>query len=131
MDRLRFQKMVKALSSTIIRARAHVGPYLAQAAIKKFSADKAQKGHFNEGDLLQSDPILAIRSGGQVAEASDYSIWLDEETNHLLAILKRSENHMMYDLPKEAIVRKWWDYKAVEPDNTPVQVALTKIFHLK
>ncbi len=66
---------------------------------------------------------------------SDYSIWLDEETNHLFAILKRTDDHNMDALPKEEIVRKWWDYMAdimvVMDDNEPVQVPLTKMFHLE
>ena len=66
---------------------------------------------------------------------SDYSIWLDEETNHLFGILKRSENHAMDSLRKEAIMRKWWDYMAdvmaVEADNTPVQVPLTRVFNME
>ncbi len=68
------------------------------------------------------------------AGASDYSIWLDEETHHLFAILKRPENHGMDALPQNEIVRRWWDHMAdimaVEPDNTPVQVPLIKMFHL-
>jgi L-rhamnose mutarotase len=68
------------------------------------------------------------------AGASDYSIWLDEETHHLFAILKRPETHGMDALPKNEVVRRWWDYMAdimaVEPDNTPVQVPLVRMFHL-
>lgn len=69
------------------------------------------------------------------AGVSDYSIWLDEETNHLFAILTRSDDHRMDALPSNAIVRKWWDRMAdimeTLPDNTPVQVPLTKMFHLE
>jgi L-rhamnose mutarotase len=69
------------------------------------------------------------------AGARDYSIWLDEETHHLFAVLKRPEDHRMDRLPQEAIVRKWWDYMAdimaVEADNTPVQVPLVKMFDLE
>ena len=69
------------------------------------------------------------------AGVSNYSIWLDEETNHLFGILERSENHRMDALPKEAIMRKWWDYMAdimvVEADNTPMQVPLTRVFHME
>ncbi|SON57264.1 L-rhamnose mutarotase [Hartmannibacter diazotrophicus] len=64
----------------------------------------------------------------------DYSIWLDEETNHLFSVLKRSPDHDMASIPSNAIVRKWWDYMAdimaVEPGNRPVEVPLTKMFHL-
>ena len=68
------------------------------------------------------------------AGVSDYSIWLDEETHHLFAILKRPAVHGMDRLPLEPVVRRWWDYMAdimaTEPDNTPVQVPLVRMFHL-
>jgi len=69
------------------------------------------------------------------AGVSDYSIWLDEETNHLFAVLKRPADHRMDDLPKQAIMRKWWDYMAdvmeTDANNTPVQVGLVKMFHME
>ena len=43
------------------------GSYLAQAAIEKFGADKVKEGYFIEGELPQSGPIPAMRTGGQVA----------------------------------------------------------------
>ena len=76
--------------------------------------------------------LVALLKGAGV---SDYSIWLDEETNHLFAILKRPGDHGMDALPKEALMRKWWDYMAdvmtVEADNMPVQVPLTRVFHME
>ena len=68
------------------------------------------------------------------AGVSDYTIWLDEETDHLFAILTRSDNHQMTLLPKNQIVRRWWDMMAdimaVEADNTPVEVPLRPMFSL-
>jgi L-rhamnose mutarotase len=82
-------------------------------------------------DEIWPDLIAALKSAG----VSDYSIWLDEETNHLFGILKRPRDHGMDSLPKEAVMRKWWDYMAdvmaVEPDNTPVQVPLVRVFHME
>lgn len=43
------------------------GSYLAQAAIAEFGADRVAQGYFIEGDLPQSGPIPAMRTGGQVA----------------------------------------------------------------
>jgi ribose transport system substrate-binding protein len=43
------------------------GAYLAQAAIAKFGLDKVKAGYFIEGELPQSGPIPAMRTGGQVA----------------------------------------------------------------
>jgi L-rhamnose mutarotase len=77
-------------------------------------------------------PELASRL--KEAGATDYSIWLDEETNHLFAILKRPAGHQMDALPLDAIVRCWWDYMAdimqTKPDHEPVQIPLRKMFHL-
>lgn len=68
------------------------------------------------------------------AGVSDYSIFLDEETHHLFAVLKRSENHGMDDIPENEVVRRWWDFMAdimeTNADNSPVEVPLTKVFHL-
>ena len=43
------------------------GSYLAQAATARFGADKVKAGYFLEGELPQSGPIPAMRTGGQVA----------------------------------------------------------------
>ncbi|TPW29189.1 L-rhamnose mutarotase [Martelella alba] len=68
------------------------------------------------------------------AGVSDYSIFLDEETNHLFAVLKRADDHHMTEIPKNEIVRRWWDYMAdimaTNPDNSPVEVPLLQVFHL-
>ena len=70
----------------------------------------------------------------KAAGVSDYSIWLDEETHHLFAVLRRGDGHTMDDIPKTEVVRRWWDFMAdimeTNPDNAPVQVELTKMFHL-
>ncbi len=68
------------------------------------------------------------------AGISDYSIFLDEETLTLFAVQKLADNHRSADLPKSAIVRKWWDYMAslmeAHPDNSPVAKPLKEVFHL-
>jgi len=82
-------------------------------------------------DEIWPELSALLKSSG----VSDYSIWLDEETNHLFGILKRAEDHTMDAMPKEAIMRRWWDYMAdimaVEADNTPVQVTLTRMFYME
>lgn len=68
------------------------------------------------------------------AGVSDYSIWLDPETNALFAILTRSDNHTMNTLPDTALMKRWWAYMAdimqTHPDNRPVQVELKRVFQL-
>ena len=89
-------------------------------------AEEYRKRH----DAIWPELADLLRQAG----VSDYSIWLDEETHHLFAVLKRTEGHGMDALPLHPVVRKWWDFMAdimaVEPDNTPVQVPLSRMFHL-
>lgn len=64
----------------------------------------------------------------------DYWIFLDEATGLLFATLKREANHRMDALPELPIMRKWWDSMAdlmeTNPDRSPVQAALSPVFHL-
>lgn len=65
---------------------------------------------------------------------SDYSIFLDEETGALFAVLKLADDNRRDALPAHPVMRKWWDYMAplmeVEPDNKPREWPLTPLFHL-
>lgn len=89
-------------------------------------ADEYRRRH----DAIWPELAALLKDAG----VTDYSIWLDEETSHLFAVLKRPADHSMDRLPREAVVRRWWDHMAdimaVEPDNTPVQVPLIRMFHL-
>jgi L-rhamnose mutarotase len=66
---------------------------------------------------------------------SDYSIFLDEETNILFAFQHVSGDGGSQDLGKTEIVKKWWDYMAdimdVNPDNSPISKELEEVFYLK
>ena len=65
---------------------------------------------------------------------SDYSIFLEEGTGRLFAVLTRSPDPKMEALPQTEIMRKWWSYMAdimeTNPDQSPVVVPLRKMFHL-
>lgn len=64
----------------------------------------------------------------------DYSIFLDEETLDLFAVLKLRDGHDIASLPQHPVMRKWWDYMAelmeVEPGNRPKEWPLTQVFHM-
>ena len=66
---------------------------------------------------------------------SDYSIFLDEQTNTLFAVQKQAGNASSQDLGKNPIVQRWWKYMAdimeTNPDNSPVIGPLTEVFHLE
>ncbi len=69
------------------------------------------------------------------AGISQYSIFLDEETNTLFAFQKVSKNAGSQELGQNDMVKKWWDYMSdimkVNPDNSPVTVELEEVFYLK
>lgn len=71
----------------------------------------------------------------KAAGVSEYSIFLDEETNTLFAFQKVSGEGGSQDLSQNSIVQKWWDYMAdlmeVNPDNSPVSKELEEVFYLE
>ena len=81
-------------------------------------------------DLL---PELAVEL--KKAGVSDYSIYLHQPSLKLFAVLKRTDNHTMDDLPATAAVKKWWAYMAdimdTNPDNSPVVENLEQVFHFE
>lgn len=66
---------------------------------------------------------------------SEYSIFLDEETNVLFAFQKVSGDGGSQDLGQTEIVRKWWAYMAdimkTNPDNSPVTIELEELFYME
>jgi L-rhamnose mutarotase len=70
----------------------------------------------------------------QAAGIHDYSIFLDEETLHLFAVLKLKADNDIGSLPEHPVMRRWWDYMAdlmeVEPGNRPKEWALTPMFYM-
>jgi L-rhamnose mutarotase len=63
----------------------------------------------------------------------DYSIFLDEETMALFAVLRLRPDHDRDALPHQPVMRRWWDHMAdlmlVRDDNRPREWPLTPVFH--
>jgi L-rhamnose mutarotase len=80
-------------------------------------------------DNLWPEMIEALHQAG----VSDYSIWLDPETNHLFATLVRADDHTMDKLPETGANRRWWDFMrdvmAYDGDR-PVVVDLQPMFQM-
>lgn len=66
---------------------------------------------------------------------SEYSIFLDEETDTLFAFQKVSGKGGSQELSNNEIVKKWWDFMAdimeVNADNSPVSIPLEEVFYLE
>lgn len=69
------------------------------------------------------------------AGLSEYSIFLDEETNTLFAFQKVSGEGGSQDLGKTEIVKKWWAFMAdlmeTNPDNSPISSELEEVFFME
>ncbi len=81
-------------------------------------------------DEIWPELAACLRAAG----VRDYSIFLDDETNALFAVLWRRSDHTMDALPDHPVVKRWWAYMAdimaTHPDNSPVAVDLAKVFHM-
>lgn len=69
------------------------------------------------------------------AGVSEYSIFLDEETNILFAFQKVSGEGGSQDLGQTEIVQQWWAFMAdvmkTNPDNSPVSIPLEEVFYME
>ena len=65
----------------------------------------------------------------------DYSIFLDEETLHLFAVLKLRTDNRRDELPNHPVMTHWWKYMAdlmeTHPDNRPREWPLVPMFHFE
>lgn len=65
---------------------------------------------------------------------SDYSIFLDEETNALFGVLNVTDAKNLDSLPQHEVMQRWWKYMAdvmeSNADNSPVSVSLKEVFYL-
>ena len=66
---------------------------------------------------------------------SDYTIFLDEETGVLYAVITVKDEERWNESANTAICRKWWAYMAdlmeTSDDQSPVSIPLKKVFHLE
>lgn len=64
---------------------------------------------------------------------SDYSIFLDEETDILFAVQKVSGESNSQQLGHVEVQQRWWSYMAdimeVNPDDSPISIPLSEVFH--
>lgn len=64
----------------------------------------------------------------------EYSIFLDEQTGQLFAVLQIDDPSRLNELPAHAVMQRWWDYMKdimdAHPDHSPVTKALKEVFYL-
>ncbi len=82
-------------------------------------------------NLIWPELVTLLKKEG----ISNYSIFLDEETNTLFAYQEQSGESSSQDLGSTEIVKRWWKYMAdimeTNPDNSPVTTPLDQVFYMK
>ena len=80
-------------------------------------------------DEIWPELAQALRQAG----ISDYSIFLDPETQTLFAVQKLADSNTAAELPLLAVMRRWWDSMAplmeTLPDHRPASWELREVFH--
>jgi len=70
----------------------------------------------------------------KAAGIRDYSIFIDEETGYLFAVLRAKDSKLMDDLPASPVVQRWWQYMSdimeTNTDKSPVTTPLKEVFYL-
>ena len=81
-------------------------------------------------DKLWPDLEQLLKQAG----ISEYSIFLDAETNSLFGVLKEQDPKNLDNLPQQDVMQHWCKYMAVimesNPDNSPVSIPLKEVFYL-
>ena len=81
-------------------------------------------------DAIWPELVTLLRDAG----VSEYSIHFDPDTLSLIGVLERRTDHGMEALPDHPVMQKWWAHMAdimeTGPDNAPVVVPLTRLFHM-
>jgi L-rhamnose mutarotase len=95
--------------------------------LKPGMAAEYEKRH----DEIWPELLDLLRGSG----VSDYSIFLDEETNTLFASQKVAGEGGSQDLGSLEIVQRWWAYMAdimeTNPDKSPVSIPLREVFRME
>ena len=81
-------------------------------------------------DAIWPELVRALHDAG----VRDYSIFLDPETHVLFAVLRRTPDHALDDLPRQEVMQRWWRHMAdlmeTNADGSPRQEPLEPMFHL-
>ena len=87
-----------------------------------------------EYEKRHDEVFPALAQALKDAGVSDYSIWHDPESEHLFAILTRTDDHTLEELPDTEICKRWWAFMAdimeTDENNVPTQIPLKRVFLL-
>jgi L-rhamnose mutarotase len=101
-----------------------------QIAFKMFLLPGHAAEYRRRHDQIWPDLLELLHTAG----VSDYSIFLDEETHTLFAVLRRAAGHKMNTLAQAELMQRWWRHMAdimqTNGDGSPRQQPLSSMFHM-
>jgi L-rhamnose mutarotase len=99
-------------------------------AFKMFLNPGMEAEYKRRHDAIWPELVDLLHAAG----ISDYSIYLDPETNTLFGVLQRTHNHGMDSLPNHPVMQRWWSYMAdimrTNEKNEPLAIALPSVFYM-
>ena len=99
-------------------------------AFRMFLHPGQQAEYQRRHDAIWPELVALLRQAG----IRDYSIFLDETTLVLFAVLKRSADHAMDSLPQHPVMQRWWahmgDIMRTNTDGSPLVEPLPCLFHM-
>ncbi len=96
---------------------------------------KLKEGMFDEYKLRHSNVFPELEEQFSLAGVSDYTIWYDQETNYLFAIIELQDIEIWNNISNTEACKKWWAYMAplmdVNIDNSPISTNLIQAYSFK
>jgi L-rhamnose mutarotase len=103
--------------------------------IRKAFKMKLYKGQEDEYEKRHNELWPEMRDMIHEYGGSNYSIFLDRETNTLFGYIELEDEKRWSETAQTEICKKWWEYMAdimeTNPDNSPVSVDLPNVFFLE
>ena len=100
-----------------------------KAFVMEVYPDKHEEYEKRHNDIWP-EMIEELRKHG----GSNYSIFLDKETNRLFGYVEIEDEEKWSRMASTEINQKWWDYMdpvmKTNPDKSPVSVDLKEVFHM-
>ena len=103
---------------------------MARVAFKMKLNTGQEEEYRKRHDQLWPDLEALLKNTG----ISEYSIFLDKETNYLFGVLKTGNPSLLDNLPAQPVMQRWWNYMKdimeTNSDHSPVSIPLEEVFYM-
>src|ERR1700733_1580300 len=97
-------------------------------AVRMLLRPGAETEYRRRHDAIWPELVEELRAAG----IRDYRIFVDRENRCLFAVITRSTEHTMDELPHKPVMQRWWammaDLMFTESDSSPQATSLEEMF---